>query len=71
MQLLEETDRRTNLLKPGRPRFVKSGAQCRARLSLAQSACIEVFKSVPQLSRFTLRDEGRTVAIGRVELLLG
>ncbi len=28
--------------------------------------CVEKFNDYPQLGRFTLRDEGRTVAIGRV-----
>jgi len=27
---------------------------------------VETFKDVPQLGRFTLRDEGRTIAIGKV-----
>ncbi|CAF1435718.1 unnamed protein product, partial [Rotaria sordida] len=28
--------------------------------------CMETFKCFPQLGRFTLRDEGRTVAVGKV-----
>ena len=28
--------------------------------------CAELFKNVPQLGRFTLRDEGRTIAIGKI-----
>ena len=28
--------------------------------------CCEKFAEVPQLGRFTLRDEGKTVAIGKV-----
>ena len=31
--------------------------------------CLEKFSDYPQLGRFTLRDEGRTVAIGRVTKL--
>lgn len=30
--------------------------------------CVEKFKDYPQLGRFTLRDEGKTVAIGKVSL---
>lgn len=31
--------------------------------------CVERFVDYPQLGRFTLRDEGRTVAIGKVREL--
>jgi len=30
------------------------------------SVCMESFADNPQLGRFTLRDEGRTIAIGKV-----
>jgi peptide chain release factor subunit 3 len=38
---------------------------------MAGTICIERFKDFPQLGRFTLRDEGRTIAIGKVEKLKG
>lgn len=28
--------------------------------------CMESFKQFPQMGRFTLRDEGKTIAIGKV-----
>lgn len=28
--------------------------------------CMEPFKKFPQMGRFTLRDEGKTIAIGKV-----
>lgn len=31
--------------------------------------CVERFVDYPQLGRFTLRDEGKTVAIGKVSLI--
>ena len=40
-----------------------------ARFELMQSGqaiCMEILKRFPQLGRFTLRDEGRTVAVGKV-----
>ena len=39
------------------------------RIQMVNTVCIERFKDYPQLGRFTLRDEGRTVAIGKVEKL--
>jgi peptide chain release factor subunit 3 len=32
--------------------------------------CVERFADYPQLGRFTLRDEGRTIAIGKVTKLI-
>jgi peptide chain release factor subunit 3 len=32
------------------------------RFKAAQSICIETFKDFPQLGRFMLRDEGKTIA---------
>lgn len=47
-------------------KFVKSGAICIARITCEKSVCVEAFDVVPQLGRFTLRDEGRTIAIGKI-----
>eukprot|EP00887_Chlorella_sp_A99_P005761 scaffold1.g5761.t1 len=44
-------------------KFVKSGAMCVARIKVEKPICIEPFDN---LGRFTLRDEGKTVAIGKV-----
>ena len=32
----------------------------------AREVCCEPFKDVPQLGRLTLRDEGKTIAIGKI-----
>jgi len=32
--------------------------------------CIETFADYPQLGRFTIRDEGKTVAMGKVLKLI-
>lgn len=50
----------------GRPRFVRQGQVAVARLELANPICVEEFKDHPQMSRFTLRSEGTTIAIGKV-----
>lgn len=47
-------------------KFVKSGAVVVVRVAMEKVTCIETFDLVPQLGRFTLRDEGRTIAIGKV-----
>eukprot|EP01147_Barroeca_monosierra_P001164 gene1164-4382_t len=54
----------------GRPRFVKQGDVCIVRLDCSQPVCVETFKELPDMGRFTLRDEGITVAIGKVLKLI-
>jgi len=35
-------------------------------VTVAETIVVEIFKEFPQLGRFTLRDEGRTIAVGKV-----
>jgi len=67
--LLYEVDRKTN--KPGKkkPKFVKKGGMVMVRIEVSQPVCIETYKAFPQLGRFTLRDEGKTIAVGTVTRL--
>ena len=37
-----------------------------ARIETTALVCVEPYKDYPQLGRFTLRDEGKTVAMGKV-----
>ena len=52
--------------KKSKTRFVKQDQVCIARLQAAGTICMETFKDFPQMGRFTLRDEGKTIAIGKV-----
>lgn len=45
---------------------MKSGTLVNVRIAVEKQICIELFEKVPQLGRFTLRDEGRTIAIGKI-----
>lgn len=45
---------------------MKSDSVCIVRVAVEKAICMESFDVCPQLGRFTLRDEGRTVAIGKV-----
>lgn len=49
-----------------RSRFVKQDEKCIMRLESSEPFCLEAFKDFPQMGRFTLRDEGKTIAIGKV-----
>lgn len=48
------------------PRFAKQGAQVTVELTVPQSIAIAPFDEQPQLGRLTLRDEGRSIAIGKI-----
>lgn len=48
------------------PTFLKQGGVGLVRITTEETIAIEPFDEVPQLGRFTLRDEGRTVALGKV-----
>lgn len=68
-KLITLIDRKTGERTQEHPRFIKQDQVAIARFELSQSGqaiCMEPFKRFPQLGRFTLRDEGRTVAVGKV-----
>ena len=67
--LIAEQDRKTKAIKK-HPRFVKSDSIVFARLALSKPVCMEMFESTPQLGRFTIRDEGKTIAIGKVTKII-
>ncbi|KAL0927136.1 hypothetical protein M5K25_001295 [Dendrobium thyrsiflorum] len=52
-----------------RPLFVKNGAVVVCRIQVNNLICIENFSDFPQLGRFTLRTEGKTIAVGKVVAL--
>ena len=48
------------------PRFVKSWTRTIVRIQTRIPICLEKHETNVQLGRFTLRDEGRTIAVGKV-----
>lgn len=46
------------------------GAVVTCVLEVEQNICVDTFESCPQLGRFTLRDEGKTIGIGKILKLL-
>ncbi|WVO15363.1 translation elongation factor Tu [Cryptococcus depauperatus] len=52
------------------PQFAKTGMLISAVVETAAPICIEKFDDYKMLGRFTLRDEGKTVAIGKVTKLI-
>ncbi|GFE54402.1 translation elongation factor EF subunit [Babesia ovis] len=65
VKLLETTDKATKKKKLN-PTFVKNNTLVTAHLRVASPICLEVFDNCPQLGRFTMRDEDKTIAVGKV-----
>ncbi|KAJ3196099.1 translation termination factor GTPase eRF3, partial [Irineochytrium annulatum] len=68
--LLHKIDKKTGKRSKNPPQFIKQGDSCIARIETSAPICLEKYDDLAQLGRFTLRDEGKTVAIGRVTKLI-
>lgn len=64
VKLISEFDPKTKESK--KARYIKAGGICVCRITVERPMCIEGFADLAALGRFTLRDEGRTIAIGKV-----
>lgn len=68
--LLHYYDKKTGRKSRRPPQFAKKGQKIVALIEAAAPVCIERFDDYQQLGRFTLRDEGKTIAIGKVTKLI-
>ncbi|KAI4347233.1 hypothetical protein L6164_008062 [Bauhinia variegata] len=66
VELLQQIDPKTKKPVKKKILFVKNGAVVVCRIQVTNMICIEKFSDFPQLGRFTLRTEGKTVAVGKV-----
>lgn len=68
--LLHYYDKKTGKKSRKPPQFAKKGMKIVALIETTAPICVERFVDYPQLGRFTVRDEGRTVGIGKITKLL-
>ena len=66
-KIFETTNSKGQVVKGAR--FASVGMRAVVLLELAQTVPVETFDSMPFLGRFTLRTEGKTVAIGKITKL--
>ncbi|KAL3512201.1 hypothetical protein ACH5RR_024918 [Cinchona calisaya] len=66
VELMQQIDLKTKKPMKKKPLFVKNGAIVVCRVQTNNLICIEKFSDFAQLGRFTLRTEGKTVAVGKV-----
>ncbi|MCJ1365004.1 translation termination factor GTPase eRF3 [Acarospora aff. strigata] len=71
--LLHKLEKGTGRKSKKPPAFAAKGQSIIARLEViggAGAVCVERFEDYPQLGRFTLRDQGQTIAIGKITKLI-
>ncbi|KAH9951729.1 eukaryotic polypeptide chain release factor 3 [Amylocystis lapponica] len=68
--LLHYFDKATGRKSRKPPQFAKKGQKVVALIETTAAVCVERFVDYPQLGRFTLRDEGKTIAIGKITRLI-
>ncbi|KAJ4299079.1 translation termination factor GTPase eRF3 [Kalmusia sp. IMI 367209] len=71
--LLHKLEKGTGRKSKKAPGFATRGMSIIARLQVTGNAgalCVERFEDYPQLGRFTLRDQGQTIAIGKITKLI-
>jgi len=66
-ELLSKIDRKTGKEMEANPETAKSGDVLSVRMRPIDKVCLEAFSAYPSLGRFTVRDHGRTVAVGVVK----
>ena len=69
-RLLHKLEKGTNRKSKRPPAFAKKGMKIIAVLETEAPVCVETYDDYPQLGRFTLRDQGTTIAIGKIVKLL-
>lgn len=70
VKLLHKLEKGTNRKSKKPPAYATKGMKIIAEIEAASPLCIEEFAKLPQLGRFTLRDQGQTIAIGKVTKIL-
>ncbi|KAF8930533.1 eukaryotic polypeptide chain release factor 3 [Dissophora ornata] len=62
-------DKKTGRKSKKPPQFLKKGQQGIVMIETAGPLCVETFTDSARMGRFTLRDEGKTIAIGKITKL--
>ncbi|PVH16537.1 eukaryotic peptide chain release factor GTP-binding subunit [Candidozyma duobushaemuli] len=70
LELKHKLEKGTNRKSKKAPPFAKKGMKIIAVLETPEPVCAETYNDYQQLGRFTLRDQGVTIAIGKITKLL-
>lgn len=69
-RLISQMNKKTKKQSTRPPTFVKKGDVVVAHIRAANRICMELYDTVRQLGRFTLRDQKQTIAVGKVLRLI-
>jgi len=70
VEIPHKLQKKTGRKSKNPPKFLR-GKECAViRLKLKVPSCLEEYSVYPQLGRFNLRDEGKTIAIGRISKIM-
>lgn len=61
-----EKNDRGEITEKHKPQFARSQTKIIARVAPKNPIALEKFDTIQQMGRFTLRDEGRTICVGKV-----
>ena len=61
-----EKNDKSDVMEKQKPQFVRSNAKMICRIQTRIPIALEKHDVIPQMGRFTLRDEGKTIAVGKV-----
>lgn len=70
VELKHKLEKGTNRKSKKPPAFAKKGMKIIAVLEANEAVCAETYNDYNQLGRFTLRDQGTTIAIGKITKIL-
>lgn len=59
-----EKDGAGNPVEKSKPQYIRSNAKATVRIVFKKPVPLEKYSTLPQLGRFTLRDEGKTIGLG-------
>lgn len=63
--LFEENEKGQQVQKV-KPKFCTTGAVIHCKIQMNKPICFEKYDTIPQMGRFTLRDDGKTIALGKI-----
>jgi peptide chain release factor subunit 3 len=64
IDVIAEIDKKTK--EDVKVKFIKSNSRAKVRVTVNNVVCAEKFENYPMLGRFTIRDEGNTIGIGKI-----
>ena len=65
-RLLHKIEKGSNRVSKKAPPFAKKGMKVIVEIEVENPVCVETYEDYQQLGRFTLRDQGITIAIGKI-----